>query len=1225
MRVPVLKKIGVTFGLLSLMCWHAVSAQTPRLDSVMTWIEVDQLPRSDSVSAPAAAFDARGNFAVVWVAHEKGLSQILLRYFDAVGRPLTEIRPVTGRNDTLSVAHPHLVFTPEGSLWVVWDQTVRREITSVVAQIFNRDLKPVNLPFSIDPLAAGSTSRPRVVCDANGRVITAWVSETRPAFVLARFFRTDGSPDREVFQIDQSGDNLGVGENLDLAVSSRGIAAITWHGLGDGGDRINLRAFDDPGSFIDNKKDVATRGVAHPTLAFLHPDTLILQWHAVVNNTAVLRAQRFNVLGDPVANPLEVTALDVENTPVVVEANEQRLFFSYWSRRDPGQRLFSQLFSQAFTADQKPATKIAQIARTPDFSSRGVEMESAVSPAGNYLAVYAGNDGDLNSQFPRVAAVLTQVALPDLQIANLTVLPPNPKRADSVRVQFSVLNAGLAPAATSMALVEFINTKIDTPLMVPALPAKGTANFNLNMGALDAGNYTLRVTLDHTREVPELEEQNNTAGFPFRVREAPRLAISPDFLNFSTRLGQIDTSRRSLNLRNAGSDTVRWSVVADQPWLLAEPTSGIITQEPTQNTAHVRVGVNAAGLATGEFKASLLFSSNGGNVTIPVTLTIAPPLPALLLQPHRLEFAATQGGGNPPPQAFTIQNRGSDILLWNAVANQPWIGIATGNGSTTLETDSVSARINIAGLPPGSYAGKIFVTSNGGNDSLEISLNVSPQPPVLSASPTALSFVATAGTSNPPAQAVYIRNTGGGTLEWSIDENEIWLSISPRSGQTRASTDSIRVIASISAIIAGNYSATFTINSNGGAQPVRVNFTVNPRPVFPDLPLREELAMLEDCYMPDYRHLAEFVVFNLGDGAAAPSRALLFVNEQLVREASVPALPPGGTFNVLFPAQPLTTGYNTIRCEIDTASVPNEINRSNNSVTSRVWVPRRGDANRDSLVDLRDLPTLVDLVLERIAAPPRQEIWAANTVIDTTLNVADILALIDMLLNEDSFSSSLARKQSLNVRMETLTAQTRLQWQTEQPLLGWQLRWPLSGASVNQPLQSSRCGDFEAHWKVARDTLSLLLWPAGFSPRGEGRRTGEIVLPFALASTDLPTAAGLNSTGELMKLEAQTIAASGAPPQAFSLSPAFPNPWLRTQHRLVACRYELPEAAPVEFRVFTLLGQEVRRAALGWQSAGRGDWQWDGRDQRGRVLAGGVYFIEFAAGNFKKRERLLLR
>ena len=110
-----------------------------------------------------------------------------------------------------------------------------------------------------------------------------------------------------------------------------------------------------------------------------------------------------------------------------------------------------------------------------------------------------------------------------------------------------------------------------------------------------------------------------------------------------------------------------------------------------------------------------------------------------------------------------------------------------------------------------------------------------------------------------------------------------------------------------------------------------------------------------------------------------------------------------------------------------------------------------------------------------------------------------------------------------------------------------------------------------------------------------------------------------------MKLEAQTIAASGAPPQAFSLSPAFPNPWLRTQHRLVACRYELPEAAPVEFRVFTLLGQEVRRAALGWQSAGRGDWQWDGRDQRGRALAGGVYFIEFAAGNFKKRERLLLR
>jgi flagellar hook assembly protein FlgD len=91
------------------------------------------------------------------------------------------------------------------------------------------------------------------------------------------------------------------------------------------------------------------------------------------------------------------------------------------------------------------------------------------------------------------------------------------------------------------------------------------------------------------------------------------------------------------------------------------------------------------------------------------------------------------------------------------------------------------------------------------------------------------------------------------------------------------------------------------------------------------------------------------------------------------------------------------------------------------------------------------------------------------------------------------------------------------------------------------------------------------------------------------------------------------------------LSPAFPNPLLRAQHRTVEWRYELPEAAPVEFRIFNLLGQETRYAALGWQPAGRSQWQWDGRDQRGKVLASGVYFVEFVAGSFKKRERLLLR
>jgi hypothetical protein len=235
------------------------------------------------------------------------------------------------------------------------------------------------------------------------------------------------------------------------------------------------------------------------------------------------------------------------------------------------------------------------------------------------------------------------------------------------------------------------------------------------------------------------------------------------------------------------------------------------------------------------------------------------------------------------------------------------------------------------------------------------------------------------------------------------------------------------------------------------------------------------------------------------------------------------------------------------------------------------------------------------------------------------------MTLIDVLMNSSSSVSSLP-PQRIDLRLENSAAsQTRLNWQSAQPLRGWQFHWKLSGAQQDQPLHSVRFGEFDVHWKVTRSVLSVLVWSSAFLPPGTESRAGEIVLPFVLEAQGVFAASGLSDVGKMVKLEAQVLADGNAPPRAFSLSPAFPNPLLRGQQRVVEWRYELPQDAPVEFKIFNLLGQEMRRAVLGTQPAGRGHWQWDGRDQRGRVLASGLYFVEFTAGHFKKRERMLLR
>jgi flagellar hook assembly protein FlgD len=67
---------------------------------------------------------------------------------------------------------------------------------------------------------------------------------------------------------------------------------------------------------------------------------------------------------------------------------------------------------------------------------------------------------------------------------------------------------------------------------------------------------------------------------------------------------------------------------------------------------------------------------------------------------------------------------------------------------------------------------------------------------------------------------------------------------------------------------------------------------------------------------------------------------------------------------------------------------------------------------------------------------------------------------------------------------------------------------------------------------------------------------------------------------------------------------AAPNPFLRETE----LRYQIPAAGRVRLRVFNVLGQVVRSVVDEVQQAGVYAISWDGRNDRGRTLASGVYF-----------------
>jgi hypothetical protein len=92
-------------------------------------------------------------------------------------------------------------------------------------------------------------------------------------------------------------------------------------------------------------------------------------------------------------------------------------------------------------------------------------------------------------------------------------------------------------------------------------------------------------------------------------------------------------------------------------------------------------------------------------------------------------------------------------------------------------------------------------------------------------------------------------------------------------------------------------------------------------------------------------------------------------------------------------------------------------------------------------------------------------------------------------------------------------------------------------------------------------------------------------------------------------------------PPAFVLHQPFPNP-LRSG---AAVRYALPRAAQVELQFHDAAGALVRRLVDGAQAAGNQSAYWNGRDDRGRRVAPGVYYCRFKAGDFVATQKLVVR
>jgi uncharacterized protein YjdB len=355
--------------------------------------------------------------------------------------------------------------------------------------------------------------------------------------------------------------------------------------------------------------------------------------------------------------------------------------------------------------------------------------------------------------------------------------------------------------------------------------------------APSAGNYSATITVSSSLAGVASQTVNVT----YTVAQRPTISLSSTQINFAATTGQANPTAQTVTVSNTGGGTLSGlthtiTYTGVSGWLTA-------TFDTPTATATLTIQPNITALYAGDYSATVsVASSVAGNspqpITVNLTVSNAPVPPAIGLSPSSLSFSATYGGLNPTPQTVNVTNTGGQSQSLSGLS----LSVAYGSGSGWLSVTqpsptaapaSFTVSPSVGGpLAVGTYTATITVSSSVSgvvSKTLSVSLTVTP---VISLSPTSLSFTAPNGsTPLPTAQTVSVTSPGSGSVAQlaasvSYASGSNWLTAT-LGGTTTPATLTIQP--SSTALTVGSYTATVTISSaqsGVASKTVSVTYTV---------------------------------------------------------------------------------------------------------------------------------------------------------------------------------------------------------------------------------------------------------------------------------------------------------------------------------------------------------------------------------------------------------------
>ncbi|MGA2277419.1 MAG: choice-of-anchor D domain-containing protein [Terracidiphilus sp.] len=248
----------------------------------------------------------------------------------------------------------------------------------------------------------------------------------------------------------------------------------------------------------------------------------------------------------------------------------------------------------------------------------------------------------------------------------------------------------------------------------------------------------------------------------------PAVSLSPTSLTFaSTNIGST-TAAQAVTLKNTGTAalTISGVSITGANAVSFSQSNNCGTSLAVSATCTVSVAFQPA--AIGAASASLSISDNASGAAQTVSLSgTGVGVPAVSLSPTSLTFASTNVGSTSAAQSVTLKNTGTGALTISSVtfggANAGSYSQTNTCGTSLAASASCAISVTFKPTAVGAAPASLSIADNASNTATAQTVALSGTGvgvPVVSLSPTSLTFASTYVGSTSAAQAVTLKNTG---------------------------------------------------------------------------------------------------------------------------------------------------------------------------------------------------------------------------------------------------------------------------------------------------------------------------------------------------------------------------------------------------------------------------------------------------------------------------------